>query len=333
MFNEVIVVLGLLVASFTDLRERIIPNWLNYALLLVGVLYHAYLSFVQWSLTPLIYSFAGLLIAFVFAYLLWRIGAWAGGDVKLFTALGALVPTPLIFGLPLFPFIILVFSVLVSFPFLVVYVVFKSITEKRLHKSFKKMCLTGSKQGVLLGAVSIGSMFFLPFVGLPSWFGLPLAVVLFLVPRYVGLIGFAFLFMFGAANPLQSLELLLVGFVAAFFWQVVSYGRHEALRTQVLVKDLKEGMISAEFLVWLNKKVSLFSPSLKQKLVFFEPEETLVSPYNAAGLEKKQIAMLKRRGVRALWVKESMPMVPLFLCGAVLALLLSEFVLVFLQGF
>ena len=87
MLNSIVALAGLAYASYTDLRETIVPDNLNYALIIFGLLYHIYLSATTQSLSPITLSIAGATLAFVFSYILWRMGAWAGGDVKLFTAL------------------------------------------------------------------------------------------------------------------------------------------------------------------------------------------------------------------------------------------------------
>ncbi len=42
-------------------------------------------------------------LIFVLGYIFWKMGAWAGGDVKLFTGLAALIP---FYAIPLYPSIV-----------------------------------------------------------------------------------------------------------------------------------------------------------------------------------------------------------------------------------
>ena len=80
-------------ACYTDLRWRLIPNKLTFPLIAAGVIFH--LS-VGLSRADFWVAFSGIVgggFAFVLGYALWLAGGWAGGDVKLFTALGALLPT------------------------------------------------------------------------------------------------------------------------------------------------------------------------------------------------------------------------------------------------
>ena len=322
MLNTIIALAGLAYASYTDLKETIVPDRLNYLLIAFGILYHAYLSIATSSFVPLGLSVMGAAAAFAFAYLLWRIGAWAGGDVKLFTALGALTP-----GMDLLlPFIILINSVAISFPFLVAYIFAKTLFKKHLRKVFKTMALRGLEQGLLLGAFSAGFLYLLPTLSFPSWASIPLVAAAFFLPRYLRyglalLIGVPALFNTAAAIPIFAGAL-----TTTLFWQAVSYGRKHALRQRVPTSKLKEGMIAAEAIYINKKKAVIFHPSWRQKLTLFEPKHTIVSIYKAAGLEKKEISSLRRHGVKSLLVKEGMPLVPLLFFGALTAYLFGNLV-------
>ena len=322
MLNILIALAGLAYASYTDLKETIVPDKLNYALIAIGMLYHAYLSFAAGSLVPIGLSLMGASFAFVFAYLLWRIGAWAGGDVKLFTALGALTPGANL----LLPFVILINSVAISFPFLVAYIFAKTLFKKRLRKVFKSMALRGLEQGLLLGAFSAGFLYLLPTLSFPAWWSALLVPAAFFLPRNFRyglalLLGIPALFNYPRALPVFAGAL-----TTAFFWQAVSYGRKHALRRKVPASKLKEGMIAAETVYANKKKAAIFHPSWKQKLTLFEPKHAIVSMYKAAGLDRGEISSLKRHGVKSIWVKEGMPLVPLLFFGALSAYLFGDFI-------
>ncbi|MFC2174664.1 prepilin peptidase [archaeon] len=290
MATVLLALAGLAYASFTDLKERIVPDWLSYSMVAIGLMYHLGLSVLEWSLHPFLLSAGGAVLAFVFAYALWRIGAWAGGDVKLFTGLGALVPL-------VFPFITFLNSVILSFPFLMLYVFAKTATAPGLRKVFKTMIFRGVKRGVALGAV--GAL--IAFVTNPA-----------LTPTGVSTVFASALFM-------------------TLFWEVMSYGREKALRSRIPVSKLEEGMISAELLYLDKGKLKKFTPTIVQKLILFEPKKTIASFYQAAGLEKKDIAALKRHGVKSLLVRESMPMVPVLFLGALSAELFGNLALLLLE--
>mgnify|MGYP001612881914 CR=1 FL=1 len=80
------------IATYTDIRERIVPNRLELALAIGGLLLKIIESFGSMSPQPLLLGLAGCAIAFGAGYLLYRLGVWAGGDVKLVAAIALLNP-------------------------------------------------------------------------------------------------------------------------------------------------------------------------------------------------------------------------------------------------
>ncbi len=72
------------IAAFTDLRSRMIPNWLTFPAFSAGFVLHASLGGFQGAL----FAMLAALLCFAPAYFLFVRGALGGGDVKLFSALG-----------------------------------------------------------------------------------------------------------------------------------------------------------------------------------------------------------------------------------------------------
>lgn len=75
------------VATVTDLRARVIPNWLTLPLPLLGVGGH----FLQSGTSGALLSALGCLVCFVPCFFLLVRGGVGGGDVKLFAGFGALL--------------------------------------------------------------------------------------------------------------------------------------------------------------------------------------------------------------------------------------------------
>jgi Flp pilus assembly protein protease CpaA len=120
------------------MKKRIIPNRLTFPLIGIGIVFYALLGvlsslglagpspvFARWGLWIIFLGAFGAAFAFGIGYALWLTGGWAGGDVKLFTALGALLPfyaAPFTGNIPYpFPITILFNSVIVMLPVLLVY--------------------------------------------------------------------------------------------------------------------------------------------------------------------------------------------------------------------
>lgn len=76
-----------MLATITDLRARVIPNWLTLPLPLIGLAGQLF----QHGTTGLILAGLGGLVCFLPCFFLFARGALGGGDVKLFAGFGALL--------------------------------------------------------------------------------------------------------------------------------------------------------------------------------------------------------------------------------------------------
>ncbi len=87
-----IAIFGTLVGSITDLKERIVPNWISYLMIIFGLTGHLLLSILSRGFWPLLNSLIGAGVFFGIASIMFYTGAWGGGDTKLLIGLGALLP-------------------------------------------------------------------------------------------------------------------------------------------------------------------------------------------------------------------------------------------------
>lgn len=119
------------IANYTDLRDRLIPNRLTYPMIVLGIGFHLGLGIYRGEFFRAFYGVVGASIAFGIGYVLYLTGGWAGGDVKLFTAIGALLPAyeppfsaPLYSSIyPLFPLTILFNGIIAFTPALLIHAV------------------------------------------------------------------------------------------------------------------------------------------------------------------------------------------------------------------
>ncbi|MBU2100708.1 prepilin peptidase, partial [Candidatus Micrarchaeota archaeon] len=72
----------LLIGSYTDFKERIVSNKLTYGAISLGLLIHAIESFYSNDYFILGIAVAVTIATFIASYGLWKLGVWAGGDVK-----------------------------------------------------------------------------------------------------------------------------------------------------------------------------------------------------------------------------------------------------------
>ena len=89
LFNVALAVLVTAIAGYTDFRSGRIPNWLTYGAMAAGILLRTIQTqpHGQGALSSLL----GMLLCGLVPILIWRKDGMAGGDVKLFVALGAIL--------------------------------------------------------------------------------------------------------------------------------------------------------------------------------------------------------------------------------------------------
>jgi archaeal preflagellin peptidase FlaK len=107
-----IVLIGLIIGSYTDLKTREVPDWLNFSLVAIGIGANLIFSLVYLDYTFIVNSLAGFGLFFLFAILMYYTGQWGGGDSKMIMGLGALIGFDIFFrGFPVA--ISLLFNILI----------------------------------------------------------------------------------------------------------------------------------------------------------------------------------------------------------------------------
>ncbi|MBC8444383.1 prepilin peptidase, partial [Candidatus Woesearchaeota archaeon] len=87
----IICIIALIIGSFTDIKTREVPDWLNYSLIFTGLSIHLIYSIIFWDFSFIIKSFLGFLTFFIMGNLMYYSGQWGGGDSKMIMGLGALI--------------------------------------------------------------------------------------------------------------------------------------------------------------------------------------------------------------------------------------------------
>ena len=131
LIQIIITILICILAVIYDIRCNIVPEKLTYILLFFGLVSNLILSIITNNVKFILASFISMAITYVITYMLWKLQMWGGGDVMLFTAIATVIPTGLnIDILNVFPqlsiypfsFSVVLNSILVSFPFLLIFV-------------------------------------------------------------------------------------------------------------------------------------------------------------------------------------------------------------------
>lgn len=148
---------GVTAATYTDLKENLIPNTFTFSLIGAGILTHLVFGIFRSDPYLALSGLVGAAVGFFLSYSLYRFGTFGGGDVKLMAAVGALLPTafpPVInsgvavfTNVPLFPVTVLVNGLLASSPFVVVYALFCFIRGENL--SVKQVPAPGLEVGMI----------------------------------------------------------------------------------------------------------------------------------------------------------------------------------------
>lgn len=321
--------LFLIAATLSDLKERLVSNRLNYSMLALGIALHALWAFLESDWAIIGWTVACVIGTFIAAFAFWKLGVWAGGDVKLFTALAALVPLnpafiPQILGysqglfspvsVPVFPLELFVFSIFSMFPVGVLVslrgIFRRNALKERVLKDFKAILLNS-----LLFALAIaGIEALLSFFSINLWLAIiPLAVIGFLPAKARAVVS-ALLFVLGllAMQPLGVLHNLVLSFLFLFalsaFLKLFFVSRREVLVEQKKISRLEEGDIVAESIIVAGKGKVLRSRGLSLSETFkylktsnlagllqaLRPEgRVIASRHSAAGVSLEELKELK----------------------------------------
>lgn len=88
MFVEIIIGLFLFVASLIDIKIREVPNFLSYGLVVFVSFHVIQEAILEKSFEIILSAIYGLAAVSLLGYLLYRLGQWGGGDVKLIFSMG-----------------------------------------------------------------------------------------------------------------------------------------------------------------------------------------------------------------------------------------------------
>jgi Flp pilus assembly protein protease CpaA len=139
-----IVLIGLFIASITDLKTREIPDWLSYSLLFFIILTRVLQSVIEKDYSPAISAAIAFAIFFAFGSIMYFTKQWGGGDTKLIAAIGtafatkpSYLATQAIFP---FPIILIINIFLIGAIYGLIYALALAIKHKKdFIKQYKKI--------------------------------------------------------------------------------------------------------------------------------------------------------------------------------------------------
>jgi len=291
--------IALLLATYTDLKERIVSNKITYSLIFGGIILQSVRAFVMNDPSIIIVVGAVTFLTAVGSLLLHRAGAWAGGDVKLMTGLAALNPvnhgvlaslvglsTLTIFGFtfnfspisfPIFPLELFFFSIFSMLPYGAILTVNRLIKKKDLMAEFSGKLKKRFFRIVVFSLLIVGLNSAFVFFGIPAMFIWPALILLILIGIYdkakiVEKIAAVILFLFAIyLSAIDALNQLLWVFVPLVFIYILLMlfflSRTKVLRRDVLVENLEEGEIPSKTIVARKGKIAILEEFSIGKLI------------------------------------------------------------------
>lgn len=151
---------GSAIAGLYDLKTTEIPNRISLTMIITGLLINSLQSIIELSPVYVLQSLAVGSSFFTLGFLMYLGGQWGGGDAKILTAIGFLIPSltvnsSIINALP-FPILLLTNIFIVGAVYIIFYAIGFALTKSYLIKEYiqnlndKKLPLIGLYSGLLI---------------------------------------------------------------------------------------------------------------------------------------------------------------------------------------
>ncbi|MDY9922374.1 A24 family peptidase C-terminal domain-containing protein [Methanobacterium sp.] len=332
LITVIIAIIACLYASYSDLKRGIIPNKLTFPLIAIGLILNGIYAFMLGELWIIIVCLVVTGVIFALGYLFWKMGAWAGGDVKLFTALAALIPfNPIlisyeVFQVPFpvegiypFPLTVIINSILSILPFLLIYV-FYVVAKNKPHlmseltspvKDYRKnivltLVITSAVNITFLITQQVGFQIIIISLILIYILSLLISKLPNQVKAVVvSLITVAALFYNFKITIISVIVLFISIIIIEIVRKLLTSVSREALQDDIPLDELQEGMIPAYNLYQRDNDEVLvddksFTDKMKDSFKTRDPSILTAPPGKrlvgtlAAGLSNEDIQLLKQ---------------------------------------
>jgi len=223
-----VALVGSSLAGLIDLKTTEIPDKIPYAMIAFGIIGYLIKSIIIGSYFPILFSIMTGLIFLGFGLLMYFGGQWGGGDAKILSAIGFLLPysifqTKTLFSFPLSYF----FNVfLIGAAYMIVYIFILSFIKREIWKEFFKYFKQNSLKLIKLNlifalSIMIFSSFAAYFYAYPFYF-------------FIKLGGF-----------------LMIGtFLFFLFWKFAKTVETVGFKKKIPVSKLKEGDVLESSKIW-----------------------------------------------------------------------------------
>ncbi len=331
LITTIIAIIACLYASYTDLKRGIIPNKLTFPLIAIGIILNGVYAFMIGDLWFIVICLVVTGVIFALGYLFWKMGAWAGGDVKLFTALAALLPfypaliSYQILGVsfPLeasysFPLTLIINSILSILPFLLIYV-FYIVVKTKPHLMNELIApVKDYKKNIVLTLVITSAVTITLFITQTTQFQIIIIsliliyILSMLISKLPNQVKAVFVSLFTVAALFYNFQVTIISIVFLFISimiievirKLLTTVSKEALQNDYPLDELKEGMIPAYNLYQRDDEIYVDDKSFTNKLMesFTKRDPSLLTTPPgkrligtlAAGLTCDDIKLLKK---------------------------------------
>jgi len=159
-----IALIVLLIGSYTDIRTREVPDWVNLGLIGVGFGVNLLFSIIFFEINFILASVTGFAIFFGIAWLMFYTGQWGGGDSKVLMGLGAIIGVDFL-SKQFFLFHFLINALLIGALYGILWSIFMIFKNRmKFMKIFKKSIK--NKKVILVRKIMIALFFILVLIAI-----------------------------------------------------------------------------------------------------------------------------------------------------------------------
>ncbi len=223
----VVALIGSIAAGLYDLKTTEIPDEIPYFMMAVGIIGHLIKSYLVMSYWPFLLSMLVGLAFLGFGFFMYYIGQWGGGDAKILSAMGFLVPVmpqefkvSLIFPLPL-SFFFNVF--LVGAAYMIVYALVLSIINRKIWSVFLKDLKANAKMIFILNILLIA---------------------------FLTILGITFAKYYQADMIIFGAMILVISSGFFLLWKFVKTVENVGFKRKIPISQLRVGDVPLDYKVW-----------------------------------------------------------------------------------
>ena len=242
---------GSVLAGIIDLKTTEIPDWIPYVMIGVGIAGNLVKSYLLWTYTPILLSVLVGLLFLGFGFMLYYTGQWGGGDAKLLSGIGFLLPQ--LSGIrTFFPFpLSFFFNVFfVGAFYMIGYTVVMALMNRRILVAFAKDLKGRIKELLLL---NLGIIVFLGIIGVYT-------------VNHLGIVTAGDMLIFGGAVLAMTIGMFTL-------WRFAKAVEDIGFKRKIKVSKLREGDVPDDSKIWegLTKdQVEKIKKSGKKEIVIKE---------------------------------------------------------------